>query len=221
MKKLLLLGTLFITVSGISQVFSPVTNDTTLYGDASASDFYGDIPIENDNGVSDSMYWEVDSVNLPAGWEFSVCDQSICYPIGTQNVQWNLPGNGGYLNMHFYPNGQGGEGLVVLKVNDSPNEDQIEYLTFRANAASTAGINVNSLEEITLYPNPAVDVINITGGAANTKLEMVDILGNKVKSGRLDLNGNYKINTNAVLSGVYFIVFMEKGQKVTRKVIVH
>lgn len=221
MKRLLLLGTLFITVSGISQVFSPVTNDTTLYGDASASDFYGDISIVNDNGASNSMYWEVDSVNLPTNWEFSVCDQNICYPKGTQNVQWNLPGNGGYLNMHFYPNGEAGEGLVILKVNDSPGEDQIEYLTFRANASSSAGINKNSLEEITLYPNPSVDVINITGGTADTKLEMLDILGNKVKSGKLDSNGNYKINTTSVLNGVYFIVFMEKGQKVTRKIIVH
>jgi hypothetical protein len=220
MKRLLLIASLVFTVSGFTQVFSPVTTDTTLYGVATENDFYGDIPIANDNSTSSSMYWEVDSVNLPAGWEFSVCDQDICYPIGTQNVQWNLPGNGGYLNMHFYPNGQAGNGLVILKVNDSPGENQIEYLTFRANAASTAGIDKNSLEEITLYPNPAVDVINITGGSADTQLEMLDILGNKVKSGRLDLNGNYKINTSSVLNGVYFVVFMEKGQKVTRKVIV-
>lgn len=220
MKSLLLLGSLIFTISGISQVFTPVTNDTTFFGEATESDFYGDIPLGNDDGASNSMYWEVDSVNLPSGWEFSVCDQNICYPIGTQNVQWNLPGNGGYLNMHFYPNGQDGEGLVVLKVNDSPNENQVEYLTFRANATS-AGITDNSLDEVSLYPNPANDFINITGGSANVGFEMVDILGNKIKTGKLDVNGNQKIDISSVLNGVYFITFIEKGRKITRKIIVH
>lgn len=220
MKRLLLLGSLIFTISGISQVFTPVTIDTTFFGEATDNDFYGDVPIDNDDGASNSMYWEVDSVNLPSNWEFSVCDQDICYPIGTQNIQWNLPDNGGYLNMHFYPNGEEGEGFVVLKVNDSPNENQVEYLTFRANA-TTNGITDNSLEKISLYPNPATDFINIADGSANTRFEMVDILGNKIKTGKLDLNGNHKINTSSVLNGVYFITFTEKSRKVTRKIIVH
>jgi hypothetical protein len=220
MKKLLLLGSLLITISATSQVFTPVTNDSTFYGVATDNDFYGDIPIGNDDGTNSSMYWEVDSVNLPAGWEFSVCDPNICYPIGTQNVEWSLPANGGYLNMHYYPNGQEGEGFVILRVNDSPNQNQIEYMTFRANA-TTSGIATSSLEEVSLYPNPANELINITGGSANTKFEMLDILGNKIKTGKLDINGNHKINTSSVLNGVYFIVLMEKGQKVTRKIIVH
>lgn len=220
MKRLLLLGSLMFTISGISQVFTPVTNDSTFFGDATDSDFYGDIPIGNDDGVSDDMYWEVDSVNLPSSWEFSVCDQNVCYTKGTQNVEWILPGNGGYLNMHFYPNGQDGEGFVVLKVNDSPDENQTEYITFRG-SAMTSGLTNNSLEKISLYPNPANEFVNITGGSANTKFEMVDILGNKIKTGKLDLNGNYKINTSSVLKGVYFITLIDNGQKITRKVIVH
>lgn len=220
MKKLLLLGSLALTLNGISQEFTPATNDSTFYGESTDSDFYGDIPLENDNGASNSMYWEVDSVNLPTEWEFSVCDQDVCYPIGTQNVQWNLPGNGGYLNMHFYPNGQEGEGFVILKVNDSPAQNQTEYITFRGSAL-TSGLTNNSLENVSLYPNPATDFINIADGSASTKFEMVDILGNKIKAGKLDLNGNYKINTSSVLKGVYFITLVDNGQKVTRKVIVH
>jgi len=220
MKRLLFLGSLIFTVSGFSQVFTPNTNDTTFFGDASDSDFYGDIPIVNDDGASNSMYWEVDSVNLPSNWEFSVCDQNICYPIGTQNVQWNLPDNGGYLNMHFYPNGQEGEGFVTLKVNDSPDQNQIEYMTFRANATSN-GISENSLEEISLFPNPARDIVNISGGSINTNFEMVDILGKKITSGKLDSKGGYRINTSSMLNGVYFVIFTEKDRKVTRKIIVH
>lgn len=220
MKRLLLLGSLIFTISGISQVFTPVTNDSTFFGEATDSDFYGDIPVGNDDGASNSMYWEVDSVNLPVGWEFSVCDQNICYPIGTQNVQWNLPSNGGYLNMHFYPNGQDGVGFVVLKVNDSPDQNQIEYLTFRANAAST-GITENTLENVSLYPNPARDIVNISGGSKNTNFEMVDILGKKIKTGKLDSDGSYRINTSSMLNGVYFLTFTEKGSKVTKKIIIH
>lgn len=220
MKRLLLLGSLMFTISGISQVFTPITNDTTFYGEATDSDFYGDIPIGNDDGASNSMYWEVDSVNLPTGWEFSVCDQNICYPKGTQNIQWNLPGSGGYLNMHFYPNGQDGEGLVVLKVNDSPNGNQVEYMTFRANATST-GITENTLENVSLYPNPARDIVNISGGSKNTNFEMVDILGKKIKTGKLDSEGSYRINTSSMLNGVYFVTFTEEGNKITRKIIIH
>lgn len=220
MKRLILLGSLIFTISGISQVFSPATIDTTYFGEATDNDFYGDIPIDNDDGTSNSMYWEVDSVNLPSNWEFSVCDQDICYPIGSQSIDWNLPNNGGYLNMHFYPNGQQGEGYVVLKVNDSPDQNQIEYLKFRANALS-AGITDKSLEKVRLFPNPAREIVNITGGSKNTNFEMVDILGKQIKTGTLDSTGSYRINTSSMLNGVYFITFTEEGHKITRKIIIH
>ena len=217
MKRLLLIGSLFFTVIGISQEFTPVTTDTTLYGDDTDNDFYGDIPIANDNGASNSMYWEVDSVNLPAGWEFSVCDQTICYPIGTQNVQWNLPGNGGYLNMHFYPNGQAGNGLVILKVNDSPNENQIEYLTFRANAASTAGINESSLEQITLYPNPATHMLIIKGDQLRTAT-IFDLNGRTELT--KDLNQSTSIDVSGLETGVYTIrIHTENGEHIQKLLI--
>lgn len=219
MKKFLLIGVLFIAANGISQVFTPVTNDSTYYGDASQNDFYGDVPITNDIQTSTPMYWEIESVNLPSNWEFSICDQDICYPEGTENVEWNLPANGGYINIHFYPNGQEGEGVVTLKVNDLPDANQTEYMTFRGSAISS-GITESSLEKVSLYPNPASDFINITGGSANTSFEMLDILGKQIKTGKLDANGNLKINTNSVLNGVYFISFTEDGQNVTRKVVV-
>ena len=220
MKILLLIGSLIIAISGISQVFIPVTNDSTFYGEAIQNDFYGDIPIGNDIDATTSMYWEIDSVNLPTEWEFSICDHNLCYPIGTQNVEWSLPVNGGYLNMHFYPHGQEGEGFVTLKVNDLPGINQIEYVTFRGSAISSGTVG-NLLEKISLYPNPASNFIHITGGSANTSFVMTDVLGKQIKAGKLDVNGNQKINTSSVLNGVYFITLIEKGQKVTRKVIVH
>lgn len=219
MRKILLLTLISFGFNALSQEFEPATNDTTLYGVATESDFYGDIPLSNVNGASNSMYWEVDSVNLPSNWEFSVCDQDICYPIGTESVQWNLPGNGGYLNMHFYPNGQEGEGFVTLKVNDSPNENQTEYITFRGSAL-TSGVDNNSLDKVSIYPNPAVEYFKITGGSANTDYKLVNVLGKEVKSGKLNENGNLKVNTSSMLKGVYFITFTENNQKITRKIII-
>ncbi|MEX2485885.1 MAG: T9SS type A sorting domain-containing protein [Brumimicrobium sp.] len=220
MKKLLLLISSSLVFTGITQVFTPITNDSTFYGEASDSDFYGDIPLANDDGTSTSMYWEVDSVNLPSEWKFSVCDQDICYAIGTESVQWNLPSNGGYLNMHFYPEDQEGEGFVILKVNDSPDQNQTEYITFRGSAISS-GVDNNSLEKILLYPNPARDYVNIQSGSPNTSYEMVNVLGKQVESGKLNQEGNFKINTSSMLNGVYFITFTEKNRKITKKLIVH
>jgi hypothetical protein len=104
-----------------------------------------------------------------------------------------------------------------LKVNDSPNQNQVEYIKFRANATNS-GVASSLLEKISLYPNPTNDIINITGGSANTRLEMLDILSNKIKIGKLDLNGIYFINSNSVSNGVYFILLMKQDQKVTRKI---
>lgn len=219
MNKLLLLGSLLLTINCISQVFTPVTNDSTFFGQASQNDFFGDIPIANETDESTSMYWEVDSINLPSEWTFSICDHDICYPEGTESVEWNLPANGGYINIHFYPNGQEGEGVVTLKVNDLPDANQTEYMTFRGSAISS-GTTESSLEKVSLYPNPASDFINISGGSANTSFEMLDILGKQIKTGKLDANGNFKINTSSVLNGVYFISFTEDGQNVTRKVVI-
>ncbi|MDX1652712.1 MAG: T9SS type A sorting domain-containing protein [Brumimicrobium sp.] len=220
MKKLLLLSALILTVSGISQVFTPITNDTTLYGSANQSDFYGDITIGNEVNATQSMYWEVDSTNVPANWEFSVCTPTVCYPTGTAGSSWNLSSNGGYLNVHFYPNGVVGEGFIILKVYDTPGSSQVEFLTFRGNTLSAA-IKESNLENLSVYPNPATSVINLKGKTSNATYKMVDILGKEVKTGILSSGGKSQIDVSQLLTGIYFLTVQEGKNQITRKIIVN
>lgn len=203
---------------GQAQNFTPVTNDSTFYGESTDSDFYGYINVNNDLGTSQSLYWEVDSVNLPSQWQFSVCDQDICHPIGTVEANWTLPFSQGYLNMHFYPNDQEGEGFVIIRVYDSPDAEQVEYLTFRGNAISQAGIGVEAqVIALDVYPNPFSDKINVSGDIDRASYAIMDVQGKTVQKGIL--HNDSALNLAELNEGIYFIKIIQNGTLVTRKVI--
>lgn len=211
-------GCLFMTAFlSISQNFTPVTNDSTFYGSSMDSDFYGYIDIDNDQGVSQSMYWEVETVDLPSQWEFSVCDQDICYPIGTNGVEWSLPFLQGYLNMHFYPNNQEGEGFVTLRVYDYPNADQQELITFRGSALSQVGINEEIDAQIEVYPNPVTDKLKVTGNIDGLVFYISDIQGKIIEKG--ELSSDSELDFSNLNEGIYFLNVIGEEYTFTKKIV--
>lgn len=194
---------LTVSLSSVAQIFSEATNDTTYYGSSTDTDFYGNIPIANIIATNTAMYWEVDSLNLPPNWQFSVCDQSFCNAIGVSSDNWSLPVSGGYLNMHFYPNNTEGEGLVRLKVQDMPNSSQITYLNFRGVATSLSTENLNR-SVLKIYPNPFKNLVSVDGTHSGESFEVYNLLGElEVKGWFTDTNN--KIDLSEFQKGIYFL----------------
>jgi hypothetical protein len=97
----------------------------------------------------------------------------------------------------------------------------------RARATDTEnllGINDfdNTLSEsIKLYPNPTNDIINLTAsnGLNLTKLEVVDINGQVIKSVPIENSTNKEINVSNLSNGLYLINIYSLNGMVTKKII--
>lgn len=75
---------------------------------------------------------------------------------------------------------------------------------------------------INIYPNPAVDILNVavSGNTEKASMEIVNLLGSKVmtiSSGTVLQNGTRKIDVSALPKGIYFLnVVNENGTRSIR-----
>ncbi len=92
------------------------------------------------------------------------------------------------------------------------------------NPVSVGVEEVTSLEDFSIYPNPATDNITIEFGD-NTKLvqvQLMDISGREIYSGQNQGNQlTQKIDLSGVKSGFYFVIIREGENKRVEKIIVN
>lgn len=81
----------------------------------------------------------------------------------------------------------------------------------------TLGINDVELENYTIavYPNPAIDMLNVTTDLEVLKLTLYDILGKKVAS----INHSKSMTVEHLRSGAYFLKIETTKGSVTKKII--
>ncbi|MEN8703404.1 MAG: T9SS type A sorting domain-containing protein [Polaribacter sp.] len=83
---------------------------------------------------------------------------------------------------------------------------------------STASVNTNVLEGVSVYPNPVSESLNINtleGG----KITLYNILGAKILS-ETTAKKNHTINTSVIESGIYLLNVVSDGKSFTQKIIV-
>ncbi|WP_313804389.1 S8 family serine peptidase [Flavobacterium sp.] len=76
--------------------------------------------------------------------------------------------------------------------------------------------------KVSVYPNPASDILNIEGGdAVFVKYELHDVQGRLIKSEKLSNQSNFTIDTSSLTQGVYLLnLISEKGnhlEKIVKK----
>lgn len=85
----------------------------------------------------------------------------------------------------------------------------------------TSAENINPLDYISVYPNPANDVVSIEGLVGVTSIAVFSTVGEVVATQQLDgFTSNITINVSALSSGVYVLKFNTSNGKVAVKTIV-
>jgi hypothetical protein len=91
------------------------------------------------------------------------------------------------------------------------------------NAPATSGIRqiADIGNELTVYPNPAKDIITIEGLTENktTAITLSDMLGREIYS-QTTTSANCVIDVSGLNSGVYLVNMLIEGQHVSKKVVV-
>jgi hypothetical protein len=147
-------------------------------------------------------------------WRHVVCTynssgQATIYLDGTSTFSaskpaWNTASTGFILT--------GFNGLVDdLKIyNYALSQAEITSL-FTNNSLSSSTFNQNSLE-VSLYPNPAKDMLNIETTSSIKSVEIYNIQGQKVKS-----SNQKQINISDLTSGVYMVRIQDLENSVSAK----
>jgi hypothetical protein len=114
--------------------------------------------------------------------------------------------------------------VLGLSVNNLEQCKRFTELNLGA-VATLAGINgtavvENELPQVTLYPNPAKESVNILAEDGLRLIAVYNVLGQQTT--KVDLNGEHKflLNTNNYIPGVYIVNIMTEKGVTTQRLIV-
>jgi hypothetical protein len=107
--------------------------------------------------------------------------------------------------------------IVYMVAEDTSNNISLVY-SESFPTAYDVGINKIKNNDVSIYPIPASDWLNITL-PDKTVYSFVDILGKTILSGKLEA-GNSKIDISGLVQGIYFVHLNFNGSSVVKQIII-
>lgn len=108
------------------------------------------------------------------------------------------------------------DNIAQLVISASPPGQSVIYVDNVYFSKTASNINENVEDLITVFPNPATEVINITGAELSSTYQILDAFGRLVEEGSIT-SEQTKINTSALSTGAYRIVFNMNGNKAVKQ----
>ncbi len=228
MKNLVTLFLLFFTIITFSQVPLTISYNGTDVTDQNIhlkSDETMYFPISNNGSVSMNVTVEITAINLPhKAPTMQVCWESCYTPsaprsVGTKTIAAGED-SGNSFDVLYNPDGNTSPANITFHIYQDENSADYIILTLDT---ETLGINnINQINSVLIYPNPATDnfTISIPENQTNSILQLSNILGKTVKKVVLKQSKTI-VYTKYLPSGIYFASVIYNGKVVeTKKVII-
>jgi hypothetical protein len=171
-----------------------------------------------------------ENVQMPAGFNNTICVDGFCYPATSDESNFPLTINAGAADSSFYgtfnnPNGTSGDLCVTYTIFNT--NDETQFVTVRAyfGACLTASVAENTAENIVFsaFPNPASGLVTIKHNLqADGQLMITDITGKIVKNQRIVAgSANVQVDISDLRPGVY-VYSLQSGSKriISKKLVV-
>lgn len=203
-------------------------NFCTAYTSASASQFANDWLFSPCLDLNDSTVYQLDcyyrafNSATDAYLEIALCNAQnssalaapIQLPVLVTNInylnssnQFTAPSNGTYyIGFHVLS----GTKTTSLRIDD-------------INVSVSTGVGVDRPEEssIKIYPNPADNRLNISGGkGANYTVELSNLLGETVYSSTADNLQLFSVDISSFSAGVYTLAITDSNYRTLRKIVI-
>jgi hypothetical protein len=107
--------------------------------------------------------------------------------------------------------------IAQVTVIDCKEANHVNYLTgFSFQAVNRTGIQTDEIT-VTIFPNPAIEYLNIEGNIEGSIIKIVDLSGKEIQA----IKGECKnfISTSAWNSGIYFLQIQDNNRVKTFKII--
>ncbi|MBK8954784.1 MAG: T9SS type A sorting domain-containing protein [Saprospiraceae bacterium] len=202
--------TISILISGYAIAQGPRytvnPSPNTIYFVPDNTDHYKSGKVRNHTNEVLNILWTREILMMPAGWSTYVCDANNCYAdkVGKcPEIYPNViqPGDSTTLDVHVYEDGTMGEAHIVMWVyeaEDTSKKVKVDY-TFNKVVSNKDIRNI----AVKVYPNPASNSFTVDYNTGLVRIDLVNILGRKIRSFRAVPNSSYDISD--LEDGMYFI----------------
>lgn len=215
----------------LSATKSQAQSFTTQYDTVTVA-AYGYIDIYNKviNQTSDTIrvHWRVIYENLPQSWEnyaaFGICDNVTCYDTSVltgSTLTSDTVGAGKMMpfkvqvdvSSSSVPPTTSGPIYISFELSEGTT---IDTVTFAVNKWATNVSRVNNTkEDISLYPNPAYNEVNVTFskemGIRNVAI--YNLVGKQISNYRVSTN-SAKLDIDKMPAGIYFLRLIDSNGRV-------
>lgn len=200
---------LVAVLSGNAQTYSinPAKSVTFLaaYNNVTINDIY----MVNTGNTTLSITWELVSINLPVGWDKSMCDLGTCHPgipVGPTTMSTAVAGGANpFLGLNIDPSNIPGTGTVVVRVYKTGSPAAADTLTWVATSSPTGIEEIGANGKINLYPNPVSDQLHIDLIASEVnEIKVTDLMGRIVLTKGTG-EGKNILNVSGLSKGVYLV----------------
>ena len=102
--------------------------------------------------------------------------------------------------------------VIVLEAvhNPTPNQE------IQAGEIITSAINISVLKDISIFPNPVLDVINLEGNLSDGYFQVINLNGIIEKEGVFQ---NSEIDVSKMNSGIYFLKIEAEENTYFKKIV--
>ncbi|MCI5055419.1 MAG: T9SS type A sorting domain-containing protein [Flavobacteriales bacterium] len=180
------------------------------------------ILLSNTSGDTLAVGYKRYELNVVSGTENYSCSPDLCYgnlDAGT-NVIWTAPDNYNFpsdttlklYSLYHVSNGNSGTNSYRYVFYAAGNHNDSSYVDVVFETPLSVENAVQNKKELNLYPNPAMDEINVSlsNVGQRDQLVIVDMLGTMVKNSQLTQNTS-NINISDLKAGVYFYSLYSNG----------
>lgn len=158
-------------------------------------------------GTTNTVVHLVDSsTNTPTAWQWTITPNTFSFQNGTTDTSQNPA-------VKFDAAGDYTVKLVVTNDDGSDSMTRLDYI--HISEAPNGIVSMNLFKGISVYPNPAKNVLQLNGNYQGVGYRIVDLTGRLLQSGlHIDKRG---IDVRALASGQYFLILTKEAHSKTLK----
>ena len=147
--------------------------------------------------------YEKVSVDFPVVWDVSFCDNRNCFAtfLDKDTFAKVAPNGEASLKITVFPNGKADTAIVKYALWDYDNASDRDTITWNIYIRWGADTKTWIAEAVQVYPNPVVDVLNVSA-LGNTTFDVVDSKGAVVKNSA-PIDG--RMDVSELTAGLYFV----------------